>query len=133
MSRIERRLAELMNRPLAHGEGLQLLHYRPGAGSAPHFDFLAPGNATNDASIARSGQRAASLVIYLNDVERGGETVFPEIGLAVTPRVGHAVHFEYLDRHGQVDLASVHAAAAVQAGEKWVLTKWVRDRPFVPA
>ena len=65
--------------------------------------------------------------------ERGGETTFPEIGLAVTPRLGHAVHFEYANRLGQVDLASVHGAAAVEAGEKWVLTKWVRTRPFVAA
>jgi prolyl 4-hydroxylase len=133
VARIERRLAELMNCPLRNGEGLQLLHYRRGAGSAPHFDFLTPGNATNDASLARSGQRVSSLVIYLNDVERGGATVFPEIGLAVTPRQGHAVHFEYANRHGDLDLLSVHAAAPVEAGEKWVLTKWMREREFVPA
>ncbi len=131
IARLERRMADLMNRPLRNGEGLQLLHYHPGAGSAPHFDFLTPGTAANDASLARSGQRAASLVIYLNDVERGGETVFPEIGVAVTPRQGHAVHFEYANSRGEVDLKSVHAAAPVEAGEKWVLTKWVREREFV--
>jgi prolyl 4-hydroxylase len=133
VARLERRVAELMNRPLRNGEGFQLLHYHPGAGSAPHYDFLTPGNAANDASLARSGQRVASLVIYLNDVERGGETVFPEIGLAVTPRQGHAVHFEYANSRGDVDLKSVHAAAPVEAGEKWVLTKWMRERPFVSA
>jgi prolyl 4-hydroxylase len=130
---IERRIAELMNCPLRNGEGLQLLHYHPGAESAPHYDFLTPGSAANDASLARSGQRVSSLVIYLNDVERGGETVFPEIGLAVTPRQGHAVHFEYTNSRGDVDLKSVHAGAPVQAGEKWVLTKWMREREFVSA
>jgi prolyl 4-hydroxylase len=133
VARLERRVAELMNRPLCNGEGFQLLRYHPGAASAPHFDFLTPGTAANDASLARSGQRAASLVIYLNDVERGGETVFPDIGLSVTPRQGHAVHFEYANSHGEVDLRSVHAAAPVEAGEKWVLTKWVRERAFVSA
>ncbi|MEP6503171.1 MAG: 2OG-Fe(II) oxygenase [Betaproteobacteria bacterium] len=128
---IERRIAELMNCPLRNGEGLQLLHYHPGAESAPHYDFLTPGSAANDASLARSGQRVSSLVIYLNDVESGGETVFPELGLAVTPRQGHAVHFEYANSRGDVDLKSVHAAAPVQAGEKWVLTKWMREREFV--
>jgi prolyl 4-hydroxylase len=130
---IERRIAELMNCPLRNGEGLQLLHYHPGAESAPHYDFLTPGSAANDASLARSGQRTSSLVIYLNDVERGGETVFPEVGLAVTPRQGHALHFEYTNSRGDVDLKSVHAAAPVQAGEKWVLTKWMREREFVSA
>ena len=130
---IERRVAELMNCPLRNGEGLQLLHYHPGAESAPHYDFLTPGSAANDTSLARSGQRVSSLVIYLNDVERGGETVFPEVGLAVTPRQGHAVHFEYTNSRGDVDLKSVHAAAPVLAGEKWVLTKWMREREFVSA
>lgn len=133
VARLERRVAELMNCPLRNGEGFQLLRYHPGAGSAAHYDFLTPGTAANDASLARSGQRVSSLVIYLNDVERGGETVFPEIGLAVTPRRGHAVHFEYVNSRGDVDLKSVHAAAPVQAGEKWVLTKWMRERPFVSA
>jgi prolyl 4-hydroxylase len=133
IARIEHRVAELMNRPLRNGEGFQLLHDHPGAGSAPHFDFLTPGNAANDASLARSGRRVASLVIYLNDVERGGETVFPEIGLAVTPRQGHAVHFEHANGHGQVDLRSEHAAAPVEAGDKWGLATWMRERPFVSA
>ena len=130
---IERRIAELMNCPLRNGEGLQLLHYHPGALSAPHFDFLTPGSEANDASLARSGQRTSTLVIYLNDVEAGGETTFPEIGLSITPRLGHAVHFEYVNSRGDVDLKSVHAAAPVVAGEKWVLTKWMRDREFVSA
>lgn len=133
VARIERRIAELMNCPLRNGEGLQLLRYHPGAHGAPHYDFLTPGNAANEASLARSGQRVSSLMIYLNDVERGGATVFPEIGLAVTPRQGHAVHFEYANSRGDVDLLSVHAAEPVEAGEKWVLTKWMREREFVAA
>lgn len=130
---IERRIAELMNCPLRNGEGFQLLRYHPGAQSAPHFDFLTPGTEANDASLARSGQRVSTLVIYLNDVEAGGETVFPEVGLSVTPRRGHAVHFEYANSRGDVDLKSVHAASPVIAGEKWVLTKWMREREFVSA
>jgi prolyl 4-hydroxylase len=133
VARIERRIAQLMNCPLRNGEGLQLLRYHPGAGSEPHYDFLTPGNAANEASLARSGQRVSSLEIYLNDVEAGGQTMFPEIGLALTPRAGHAVHFEYTNSRGDVDLKSVHADAAVEAGEKWVLTKWMREREFVPA
>lgn len=130
---IERRIAELMNCPIENGEGLQVLHYAPGAHSAPHFDFLAPSNPSNRESLARSGQRVSSLVVYLNDVPRGGETVFPEVGLAVSARAGNAVHFEYANSLHQVDHRSVHAGAAVDAGDKWVLTKWMRERRFVSA
>lgn len=133
IARIDARLSALMGMPLEHGEGLQLLRYQPGCHSSPHFDFLVPQNERNRASIARSGQRISTLVVYLNDVQGGGATDFPELGLGVTPHRGNAVYFEYTDASGQLDHATLHAGAAVDDGEKWVLTKWMRERPFVSA
>jgi prolyl 4-hydroxylase len=133
IARLDRRVAEIMNLPVSHGEGLQILHYPEGAGSAPHFDFLVPSNAANQDSIARSGQRVSTLVTYLNDVPAGGETVFPAAGWAVSPQRGNAVYFEYANAEGELDHASLHASSAVTQGEKWVATKWMRERPFVSA
>ena len=133
IARLDARISQLMNCPVENGEGLQVLHYVPGGHSTPHFDFLVPSNAANIASIQRSGQRVSSLVVYLNDVESGGETVFPEAGISVTPRRGNAVYFEYANSRQQVDHKSVHAGAPVLAGEKWALTKWMRARRFVGA
>jgi prolyl 4-hydroxylase len=131
VARLDRRIAQLMGVPVAHGEGLQVLHYESGgAQSAPHFDFLMPNNPGNLASLERSGQRTATLIVYLNDVEAGGQTIFPESGLAVTPRKGCALYFEYCNGAGQLDPASLHAAAPVEKGEKWIVTKWTRQRPF---
>ena len=130
---IDRRLSALMGAPIEHGEGLQVLRYGPGTQSTPHFDFLLASNPRNRESIARSGQRVATLVVYLNDLGLGGETVFPEIGLTVVPHKGHAVYFEYCDRLGRVDARSVHAGAPVLAGEKWAVTKWMRERRFISA
>jgi prolyl 4-hydroxylase len=73
------------------------------------------------------------MVIYLNDVEEGGETTFPSAGWTVAPQRGSAVYFEYCNALGHVDVLSVHAGSAVTRGEKWVLTKWMRERPFVAA
>ena len=133
IARIDKRFAELTDLPLEHGEGLQILHYPLGAGSAPHFDYLQPSNETNRASIARSGQRISTLVAYLNDAPAGGETVFPELGWQVSPQRGNAVYFESCDAEGALLPASVHASQAVTEGEKWVATKWTRTRPFVSA
>ena len=131
VARLDRRISQLMNFPLVNGEGLQVLRYGPGAQSTPHFDFLIPGNAANQQSLARSGQRVSSLVIYLNDVAAGGETVFPEAALSVCAHKGHAVYFEYCNDANQLDHLTLHAGAPVIAGEKWALTKWMRQRPFV--
>jgi prolyl 4-hydroxylase len=130
---LDRRVAELMNCPLENGEGLQVLRYGAGGHTAPHFDFLVPSNPTNEASLKRSGQRLSTLMIYLSDVTRGGETVFPEVRLSVTPRKGNAVYFEYANSRQQLDARSLHAGAPVIEGEKWAVTKWMRTRPFVPA
>jgi prolyl 4-hydroxylase len=133
IARLDRRLSRLMNLPLEHGEGLQVLHYPAGAGSEPHVDYLAPTNAANRESVLRSGQRVSTLVAYLDDVPAGGQTVFPALGWAVSPVRGNAVYFEYGDDHGRVDARSLHASAPVTRGEKWVVTKWMRQRRFVPA
>lgn len=133
VARLDARLSNLMNLPLENGEGLQVLRYRGGEQSVPHFDFLMANNAANVASLARSGQRVSTLIIYLNDVRDGGQTIFPESGLAVTPRQGGGLYFEYCNGAGQLDPQSLHAALPVLVGEKWIVTKWMRQRRFVPA
>jgi prolyl 4-hydroxylase len=133
IARLDRRFSEVMNRPVENGEGLQVLWYGPGGATSAHFDFVAPTNAANQASLARSGQRTGTLLAYLTDVESGGETVFPRAGWSVQPRRGNAVYFESCNSRGQLDPLSLHAGRPVERGEKWVVTKWMRQRRFVPA
>ncbi len=131
IAELDARFSALMNGPVAHGEGLQVLRYGQGGEYPPHFDFLVPGNPANAQSILRSGQRVSTLIAYLNEVPEGGETVFPEVGLSVIPRRGHAVYFEYANAQGQLDPRSLHAGAPVIQGEKWVVTKWIRSQTFI--
>ncbi|NKJ50628.1 2-oxoglutarate-dependent dioxygenase [Burkholderia sp. SG-MS1] len=132
VTRLEARIAELTGLPVENGEGLQLLHYEAGAESTPHVDYLIPANPANQESIARSGQRVGTLLMYLNDVEAGGETVFPQLGWSVVPRRGQALYFEYGNRFGLCDPSSLHTSTPLRRGEKWVATKWIRTRRFVP-
>lgn len=133
IARLDRRISEVMNLPLENGEGLQILFYPTGAQSAPHFDFLVPSNVANKDSLARSGQRVSTMVTYLNNVASGGETIFPEVGYRVSPLRGNAVYFEYCNSLQQLDHASLHASSVVESGEKWVATKWMRQRRFISA
>ncbi|MDR3415238.1 MAG: 2OG-Fe(II) oxygenase [Nevskia sp.] len=133
IAQIDERLAVIMNCPAESGEGLQVLHYGPGGQYPPHFDFLVPSSPASSRSIARSGQRISTLIVYLNDVIEGGETLFPEAGLSVVPRRGNGLYFEYTNSRMQVDLRSAHGGAPVIRGEKWIVTKWMRSRKFVPA
>jgi prolyl 4-hydroxylase len=128
--RIEARIADLVQLPVERGEPLQILHYQPGGEYKPHFDYFDPALPGNEAVLKHGGQRIATLVMYLNDVEAGGSTVFPEVGLDVLPRRGHAVYFAYTTEEGQLDKRSLHGGSPVSAGEKWIATKWFRQRTY---
>lgn len=128
--RIEARIAALLHWPVDHGEGLQVLRYGPGAEYKPHYDYFDPHEAGTPAMLRRGGQRIATLVMYLNDVDAGGQTRFPDIGLEVMPQRGSAVYFEYFNQAGEVDPRCLHAGMPVLRGEKWIATKWMRAHPY---
>jgi len=123
---IEQRLADLLDIPVSHGEGLQILHYLPGEEYEPHFDWFDPTQPGFNLVTSRGGQRIASVVMYLNTPEAGGGTAFPAIGLTVTAARGSAVYFAY----DTGDQSSLHAGLPVVSGEKWIATKWLRERPY---
>jgi len=130
IKRIEARIAELVQFPEANGEPIQILHYEPGGEYKPHFDYFDPKQPGNEQVLTQGGQRIATLVMYLNDVEAGGSTVFPEVGIDVLPRRGNAVYFAYCSETGTLDPRSLHGGSPVSAGEKWIATKWFRQREY---
>ncbi len=127
--RIERRIAELLRWPAENGEGLQVLHYQPGAEYKPHHDYFDPAQPGMATVLARGGQRVGTLLMYLNTPDKGGGTVFPDVALEVAAVRGTAVYFSYDRAHAVT--RSLHGGAPVIAGEKWVATKWLREREFV--
>lgn len=126
--RIERRLAALVQWPYENGEGLQVLRYRHGAQYVPHYDYFDPAQPGTPRILARGGQRVGTIVMYLRTPERGGGTVFPDIGLEVAPVKGAAVFFAYDRPHP--DSKTLHGGTPVTLGEKYVATKWMREREF---
>jgi prolyl 4-hydroxylase len=128
VQRIERRIARLVNWPEENGEGLQILQYGPGAEYKPHYDYFDPAEPGTPTILRRGGQRVATLVMYLGEPEKGGGTVFPDVHLEVAPKRGNAVFFSYDRPHPST--RTLHGGAPVLAGEKWIATKWLRERKF---
>jgi len=123
IKKIEKRIKEVTDYPVENGESLQVLHYNKGEEYKPHYDFF-PGNKIDH---TRGGQRVCTFLIYLNDVNEGGETIFPKIDLKVSPKKGSALYFHYGNGQGQTDRLSLHSSIPVIQGEKWVATKWIRQ------
>lgn len=141
---IEKRIADFTFIPEEHGEGIQILHYEVGQKYEPHYDyFLDAYNSQN------GGQRLATLLMYLSDVEAGGETVFPsanmnsslishqndlsecgKTGLSVRPRLGDALLFWSMKPDASLDPTSLHGGCPVISGNKWSATKWMHVNEF---
>ena len=128
VQRIEARIARLVNWPEENGEGLQVLHYEPGTEYKPHYDYFDPNEPGTPTILKRGGQRVATVIMYLAEPEKGGGTIFPDVNLEVAPRRGNAVFFSYERPHPST--RSLHGGSPVLAGEKWIATKWLRERRF---
>jgi prolyl 4-hydroxylase len=128
ISRIEARIARLLNWPVDHGEGMQVLHYQPGTEYKPHYDYFDPAEPGTPTILRRGGQRVGTLVMYLSEPARGGGTTFPDAGLEVAPVRGNGVFFSYDRPHPAT--GTLHGGAPVIEGDKWVATKWLRERVF---
>jgi len=128
IQRIEARIARLVDWPEENGEGLQVLHYVPGAEYKPHYDYFDPAEAGTPSILKRGGQRVATLIMYLGEPEKGGGTIFPDVQLEEAPKRGNGVFFSYDRPHPST--RSLHGGTPVLAGEKWIATKWLRERRF---
>ena len=125
---VRERLAAAAGLSVAGMQGPQVLHYGVGERFTPHYDFLDPELEGPARDIAVRGQRVATCLVYLNDDLQGGETDFPELGLRHRGGRGDGLVFRNIDGQGRPDRRTLHAGLAPTAGEKWVLSQWIRDR-----
>ncbi len=128
---IEKRIARLTGYGVDRGEGLQVLHYVDAQEYQPHYDYFEPQTDEERRLLGIPGNRIGTLIMYLNDVDEGGATYFPQLKLAIHPKKGSAIWFGYLGEDGIPDRRSEHAGLPVIAGDKWIATKWIRERPFM--
>ncbi|BDT69069.1 hypothetical protein os1_32570 [Comamonadaceae bacterium OS-1] len=127
VAQLEQRLADLADWPEDRGEGLQILNYGTGGEYVPHFDFFPPEQPSSQVALRRGGQRVATLIVYLNTVEEGGETFFPKLNLKIKAVQGNALYFSYTNSKNELDRMTLHGGSPVTRGEKWIMTKWMRQ------
>ncbi|EDV90577.1 GH14105 [Drosophila grimshawi] len=120
--RLNKRIEDMSGFTMYGSEMLQVMNYGLGGHYASHYDFL---NATSKTRL--NGDRIATVMFYLSDVEQGGATVFPKIQKAVFPQRGTAIIWYNLKENGDFDTNTIHAACPVIVGSKWVCNKWIRE------
>ncbi|CAG9622451.1 2OG-Fe(II) oxygenase [Sutcliffiella rhizosphaerae] len=122
VAKIEKRVSEIMGIPIEHGEGLQILNYKIGQEYKAHYDYFTSANRPV------SNPRVSTLVMYLNDVEEGGETYFPKLNFSVSAKKGMAVYFEYFYDDHHLNELTLHGGAPIVKGDKWAATQWMRRK-----
>lgn len=124
---IRERIAQGIGIPSSHFEYFQCVSYENGQEYQAHYDTFDPETISGQEALADGGQRAWTLLIYLNDDYTGGQTYFPHLDLLATPERGCAVMFRNLDHQGRVLPESLHAGLPVAKGKKYALNLWVRQ------
>ncbi|CAH2076579.1 unnamed protein product [Thlaspi arvense] len=141
---IENRISDFTFIPVENGEGLQVLHYEVGQKYEPHHDYF-----VDEFNVKRGGQRVATVLMYLSDVDEGGETVFPlakgnisdvpwwkelsqcgKEGLSVLPKKRDALLFWSTKPDATLDPSSLHGGCPVIKGNKWSSTKWLHVHEY---
>uniref|UniRef100_A0A669DY96 procollagen-proline 4-dioxygenase n=1 Tax=Oreochromis niloticus TaxID=8128 RepID=A0A669DY96_ORENI len=102
-------------------------NYGLGGQYEPHFDFGRKDEPDAFEELG-TGNRIATWLLYMTDVQAGGATVFTDIGAAVKPKKGTAVFWYNLYPSGEGDYRTRHAACPVLLGNKWVSNKWIHER-----
>ena len=79
-----------------------------------------------------TGPRIFTFIFYLNDVEEGGETAFPSIGLTVKPKKGAALlwHSTAIDDFNKQHPGAFHESKDVIRGRKYAANTWIRLYDF---
>mmetsp|Transcript_17652 Transcript_17652/g.38511 ORF Transcript_17652/g.38511 Transcript_17652/m.38511 type:complete len:303 (+) Transcript_17652:209-1117(+) len=140
---VEKKIARVTMIPWQHGEPFNVLRYQLGQKYDSHYDTFDPKSYGDQPS-----QRLATFLLYLTDVEEGGETIFPfegqdgmkhlatidytscDVGFKVKPRAGDGLLFYSIHPNSTFDNHALHGGCPVVTGDKWVATKWMRDKRF---
>ena len=130
VSVLESRIAKVLNFPIENGEGLQILRYHSGGEYKPHFHFFDTTKVGGQRAIEIGGQRVATFLTYLSDVESGGATRFPSANFEVRPKAGMALYFSNILLNNNPDPLSLHSSVPVITGTKYIATKWLRQYPY---
>ena len=150
VTRVEERLSRYTMLPWYNGEDMQILSYGVGEKYSAHHDVGEKSTKSGQQLSAEGGHRVATVLLYLEDTEEGGETAFPdsewiepeseyarqkfskcaENGVAVKPKRGDGLLFFSITPEGEIDQKSMHAGCPVVKGTKWTATKWIHARPY---
>lgn len=130
VQKIQRRIDDLLGIPSEFGETIQGQRYLPGQEFKQHCDWFFTDSPYWEKEWKHGGQRSWTAMVFLNDVDAGGTTEFVALGLSIEPKRGALLAWNNAMSNGLPNKWTLHAALPVEAGVKYVVTKWYRTRKW---
>ncbi|GIY57587.1 prolyl 4-hydroxylase subunit alpha-2 [Caerostris darwini] len=123
--RMYRRIEAITGLSSSSAEPFQMANYGLGGHFHLHMDVL-PDTETYFGP--EMGNRVATWLTYMSDVNGGGATVFPRLNITVWPKKGSALFWYNVKSNGVGDILTLHGACPVVTGSKWVTNVWFHER-----
>jgi prolyl 4-hydroxylase len=127
---IEEKIVAFSRLDPLYGEPMQGQRYEIGQEFKAHTDYFEPQGVDYEKYTSVAGQRTWTVMIYLNHVSAGGATRFKAIDKVVQPEMGKLLAWNNRRPDGSPNPSTIHHAMKVRAGQKYVITKWFRERPW---
>jgi HAD superfamily phosphatase (TIGR01681 family) len=129
ISDIDDRICKTMGIHPSYSEGIQGQYYLVGQEFKAHTDYFEQNHLL---PVDPRGQRTYTFMVYLTDVEEGGETDFVKLGISIKPKRGQALMWNNLDTAGMPNPNTLHHARPVIRGSKCIITQWFRAHGVGP-
>ena len=131
VARIEARMSDTLGIDNNFAETMQGQRYQVGQEFKAHHDFFHPSQNYWEQEGPRGGQRSWTAMIFLNDVEEGGATEFPHLGIGIRPQAGTMLMWNNMKPDGSMNYKTLHTGTPVIKGVKHIITKWYRQNNWL--
>ena len=125
--KIKQKVRKEVGLHISHIENIQGQVYKKGQFFRQHHDWF--NEHSYEQHCLHSGNRCWTIMIYLNEDMVGGETKFHNLNLTFTPKMGTAVVWQNMV-DGIPTTDSLHEGCDVIDGSKYIITIWVREKPW---
>jgi len=124
LDQIDQKICNKMQLSNKSSEFIQIQHYVEGNEFKLHHDFF---DVQSSREMKNQGNRTWTFMVFLNNVEKGGETFFEKINVKFQPKQGMALVWNNLHINGSPNYNTLHAGLPILTGEKYIITKWFRQ------
>lgn len=126
------RACKLTNLPFENCEDMQIVKYDKNGFYNEHHDSCCDDNEYCKKFVERGGQRAITIVCYLNNDFTGGYTEFPNLNKKYkTPKNGALLFYPLANNSNKCHPLALHKGTKIESGNKYIANIWIRERKFV--